>query len=159
MRKFAFSSLILASIFCLSSVAVGSKSVAQDTKGPAEEKLKETPVVTAERPMSFWMEKKLEYTKKLLEALTMSQYDEIESNSEQMRLLGKIEGFVRRRSPAYTAHLQSFDLATREMTRQARAKSIEGATLAFHQLTTSCVACHQTLREMPAESETVPLKK
>jgi cytochrome c556 len=63
-----------------------------------------------------------------------------------MRVLGKIEGFVRGRSASYTTHLQTFDLATRELKRNARAKNTEGATLAFHQLTTSCVACHQSLR-------------
>ncbi len=110
---------------------------------------KPAPVVSAEHPMSFWMERKLEYSKKILEALTSGQYEEIESNAEQMRLLGKIEGFVRRRSPSYTSHLQSFDFATRELTRQSRDKNIEGATLAFHQLTTSCVGCHRSIRELP----------
>ncbi len=113
---------------------------------------KPAPVVSVEQPMSFWMEKKLEYSKKILEALTSGKYEEIESNAEQMRLLGKIEGFVRRRSPSYTSHLQSFDLATRELTRQSREKNIEGATLAFHQLTTSCVSCHRSIREIsPAQ--------
>ena len=134
---------IYGSLVVVMSIAL--LAVGQDTV-PAE---KPAPVVTTEHPMSFWMEKKLDYSKKLLEALTSSNYEEIESNAEQMRLLAKIEGFVRRRSPSYTSHLQSFDLATRELTRQAREKNIEGATLAFHQLTTSCVTCHRTLRELP----------
>jgi hypothetical protein len=96
--------------------------------------------------MSFWMAKKLDYSKQILEALTAGQYDEIEIQAEKMRVLGKIEGFVRGHSGSYTTHLQSFDLATRELKRNAKAKSIEGATLAFNQLTTSCVTCHQSLR-------------
>ncbi|MDZ4847875.1 MAG: hypothetical protein SGI77_01150 [Pirellulaceae bacterium] len=128
----------------LLSMALGQEKVSED---------KPVPVVTKEQPMSFWMEKKLEYSKQILEALTAGNYEGIESNSEQMRLLGKIEGFVRRRSRSYSSHLQSFDLATRELTRQAREKNIEGATLAFHQLTTSCVACHRTIREISLSPE------
>ncbi len=135
---------------CLALVAVVVlTAIAQE---PVRED-KPVPVVTNEHPMSFWMEKKLEYSKKILEALTSGRYEEIESNAEQMRLLGKIEGFVRRRSPSYTSHLQSFDLATRELTRQSREKNIEGATLAFHQLTTSCVTCHRGLREISPAQE------
>ncbi len=105
------------------------------------------PVVTKEQPMSFWMEKKLEYARDMLGALAAGEFDEIESQADRMRLVGKIEGFVRGRSPSYASHLQSFDLATGELKRQAHAKSIEGAMLAFNQLTTSCVTCHQTVRE------------
>ena len=107
------------------------------------------PKVSPEQPMSVWMAKKIEYSKAILEALTAGRYDDIEKHAEQMRLIGKVEGFVRGRSPSYKTHLQTFDLATRELKRQAAAKNIEGATLAFHQLTTSCVTCHQTLRETP----------
>jgi hypothetical protein len=105
------------------------------------------PAVTDDQPMSVWMEKKLEYSKGILEALTAGRYEDIEKHAEQMRVIGKIEGFVRGRTPSYKTHLQTFDLATRELKRQARTKNIEGATLAFHQLTTSCVTCHQSLRE------------
>lgn len=105
------------------------------------------PVVTNEQPMSFWMEKKLAYARDMLGALAKGEFDEIESQADRMRLVGKIEGFVRGRSPSYASHLQSFDLATGELKRQAHAKSIEGATLAFNQLTASCVTCHQTVRE------------
>lgn len=136
MSRFNFIGLPLFAM--MASVAFSQETVSKD---------KPAPVVTQEHPMSFWMDKKLEYSKKVLEALTSGRYDEIEANAEQMRLLGKIEGFVRRRNPSYSSHLQSFDLATNELTRQSRAKNIEGATLAFHQLTTSCVVCHQSLRE------------
>jgi hypothetical protein len=133
-------------------VMLASATASQET----DSKDKLGPLVTKEQPMSFWMDKKLEYSKKVLEALTSGRYEDIETNAEQMRLLGKIEGFVRRRSPSYSSHLRSFDLATQELTRQSRAKNVEGATLAFHQLTTSCVACHQSLREVspiPKEKE------
>lgn len=124
-------------------------AVAQEPEG--EEAA--APEVTKDQPMSVWMEKKLEYSKNMLEALTAGRYEDIEKHAEQMRVIGKIEGFVRGRSSSYKSHLQTFDLATRELKRQARAENIEGATLAFHQLTTSCVTCHQSLREKDETKE------
>ncbi|MDZ4851008.1 MAG: hypothetical protein SGI77_17110 [Pirellulaceae bacterium] len=142
--------LCFACVLTLIAAASGQEKIAEEKA--AEGKL--APLVTKEQPMSFWMEKKLEYSKQILQALTSGDCQGIESNSEQMRLLGKIEGFVRRRSPTYTSHLQSFDLASRELTRHGREKNIEGATLAFHQLTTSCVSCHRSIREVSPSFET-----
>jgi hypothetical protein len=105
------------------------------------------PEITDEKPMSFWMEKKIEYSKEILGALTASRYEDIEKRADQLRLLGKIEGFVRGRNPEYAKHLAAFDLATRELKRQAQAKNSDAATKAFHRLTTSCVECHYSLRE------------
>ena len=64
-----------------------------------------------------------------------------------MRVLGRIEGFVRRKNPDYRAQLRTFELANQELIRQGKRGNSEGATLAFNQLTTSCVACHALLRE------------
>lgn len=105
-----------------------------------------TSVSTDDQPMSVWMAKKLEYSQDILEALTAGDFEGIEKHAEQLRVIGKIEGFVRGRSPGYKKQLQSFDESSRELKRQARAKDLDAATVAFHQLTTSCVRCHQTLR-------------
>ncbi len=112
-----------------------------------------SPAVTKDQPMSVWMEKKLEYSKDILEALTAGRYEDVEKHAEQLRVIGKIEGFVRGRSASYTHQLQSFDQSTRELKRQAKAKDLDAATLAFHQLTTSCIRCHQTLRNPEASDE------
>ena len=133
--------------FLMAPIGMSQERAAVDTPTP--------PAVTKDQPMSFWMEKKLEYSKDILGALAAGEFVEIERDAERMRLVGKIEGFVRGRSPSYTTHLESFDLATRELKRQAHAQSIEGATLAFNQLTTSCVTCHQTVREA-ARNKTAP---
>ncbi|MCA9125617.1 MAG: hypothetical protein KDB22_00965 [Planctomycetales bacterium] len=105
------------------------------------------PQVTADQPMTFWMKHKLEYSKSMLESLTMGDYKQMAATAEQMRLLTKIEGFVRRKNVAYRVQLHSFELSLQEMLRHAKQENPEGATLAFNQMTTSCVACHTLLRE------------
>ena len=105
------------------------------------------PRVSDAQPMSFWMQKKLDYSKAILESLTKGEFDQLAENAAQMQLLGKIEGFVRRKNDNYRVQLHSFDFANQELVRQAKRRNAEGAALAFNQLTTSCVACHVLLRE------------
>jgi hypothetical protein len=115
-----------------------SAVVAQDEKIPAE---------TAEQPMSFWMSKKLDYSKSMLEQLTKGDFDSLEREARKLRSLGKMEGFIRRRNADYVTQLQTFDMAISELIRHSNKGSAEGAVLAFNHMTTSCVACHQLLRQ------------
>ena len=113
-----------------------------DQKTPSED----IPKVTGEQTISFWMAKKLELSKAILESLTKGDFDTLAKDAEQMRKLGKLEGFVRR-NKEYQTQLHSFELANKELVRHSLRRNVEGATLAFNQLTTSCVSCHTLLRE------------
>lgn len=104
------------------------------------------PQVTPDKPMSFWMAKKLDHSKAVLESLTKGDFEKVRASAEQLQFLGRMEGLVRSHAD-YRAQLQSFDLATHELIRQAKRKNPDGAVSAFNQLTTSCVACHSLLRE------------
>ena len=106
----------------------------------------DVPKVTSEKTMSFWMAKKLELSKAIMESLTTGDFDTMAKDAEQMQRLGRIEGLVRRNKD-YQTQMQSFRLANQELIRHSKRKNVEGATLAFNQLTTSCVACHTMLRE------------
>lgn len=117
------------------------------------------PEVTKERPISFWMAQKIDLSKKILESLTKEDFAMIETDAKQLRLLGKVEGFVRRKDPIYRRHQQSFDSALLDVATQAREHNVEGATLAFNQLTTSCVQCHKILREHPKDAPVISADK
>ena len=122
-------------------IEVKSDAVVQQKKDD------KVPKVTKDRPMSFWMQHKLDYSKSILESLTMGEYKKLATTAEQMRLLGKLEGFVRRKNSAYRIQLRNFDLAAQELVRHAKQENPDGATLAFNQMTASCVACHTLLRK------------
>lgn len=100
-----------------------------------------------DQPMSFWMKKKLDYSQNILAGIAVADFDKIAENGEAMRGLSKVEGFFRRRTPGYTVQLQIFEQATEEIIRQANKDNVDGAALAFTQLTISCVNCHKHLRE------------
>ena len=93
------------------------------------------------------MQKKLEYSKNILEGLATEDFDLISKNAAEMRKLSAFEAFVRYSdAQAYRTQLQVFDFANMELIRAAEEKNLDGAALAFTQSTISCVNCHKSLR-------------
>ena len=72
------------------------------------------------QPVSFWMEKKLEYSQEMLRGLAIGDMKLVATKAEQMRVLSKVEGWIRKGTPGYTAQLQAFDFANAEIKRHAR---------------------------------------
>jgi hypothetical protein len=128
-------------------VLVGTFSTGFPTTGrsdePADAKTKEQ--------ASFWMQRKLNYSQNILAGITSGDFDKVAENADAMRRLSKVEAFVRSRAPGYRVQLEIFDEANQELLRQANKDNIEGAALAFTQLTISCVSCHRQLRESKGE--------
>ena len=124
----------------------------------AEKKSAKQEVAPGDKPMSFWMERKLELSQAVFAALASGDFEAMEQNASQLQILSKIEGFVRRRTPEYTAQLRSFELANREIIKHAKEHKLEGAALAFQQLTISCVSCHKLLRDGSVSVEPVDRK-
>ncbi|MBX9789098.1 MAG: hypothetical protein K2Y37_09305 [Pirellulales bacterium] len=101
-----------------------------------------------EQPMNFWMKKKLEHSQSALRALALEDFDALRASANAMRRLSDIEGFARRTdAKEYRAQLQIFEFANDELIRHAKEKNVDGAALAFTQLTLSCVNCHKHLRD------------
>lgn len=96
---------------------------------------------------SYWMQKKMEYSEKILAGLAKADFEAIEKNAGSMNALSQIEKWVRAGSPGYQAQLASFRSANKSLVRMAREKDLDGATLAFMQLTQSCVQCHKVIRD------------
>lgn len=131
-------------------VVCGTAMAQETTPKPSPQRVTAEEPVPSEpnnQPLDFWMQKKLDYSSGILRGLSMGNFELIETNANQMRLLNKIEGFVRGRNAQYRTQIQTFERVTDEVVRQARKENIEGVTLAYHQLTVSCVRCHQSLRE------------
>jgi hypothetical protein len=100
-----------------------------------------------EQEMSYWMKKKLEHSQNILAGIADGDFEKIVVSTESMRSLSKVEGFIRGRTPGYRTQLQIFAESADEIARQANKDNLEGAALAFTQLTISCVNCHKQLRD------------
>lgn len=96
---------------------------------------------------SIWMKKKLEFTQNILAGLTESDFDKVGRNAKNMNFLGHLEKWARADNPDYKRQVSSFEFANAELIRQAKDKNLPGATLAYNQLTVSCVQCHQIVRD------------
>ena len=92
------------------------------------------------------MAAKLKFATIILEGLTNDDLDRVLDGARAMNGLNELEAFVRRRNPAYTAQLNVFRTSTDGVVAAAESKNLDGAALAFTQLTVSCVNCHKTLR-------------
>jgi hypothetical protein len=134
---------ICLAVCSLGAVALAQSAMAQDNEKPAGSKKAEN----KDQPISFWMQRKLEYSQNILDGLATDDLDKVLKNAQSMRNLSTIEGFVRRQTPGYTAQLKMFEESTDEMIRQAKRDNLDGAALAFTQLTVTCVNCHKRLRE------------
>ena len=93
------------------------------------------------------MRQKLEYSKAILESLTAGEFGNLAEAADKMRRLSNIEGFVRRRNQPYRQQLEAFNLANEALVRWAKEENTSESLSAFQRLTSSCVACHQLLRE------------
>jgi cytochrome c556 len=99
---------------------------------------------------SAWMKQKLELSQNILAGLTQGDFEAVELNAQRMNIVNYLEKWMAADKPQYADYkrqLSYFELANREILRQAKAKNIEGAMLAYNQLSISCVQCHQVVRD------------
>jgi hypothetical protein len=96
---------------------------------------------------SVWMKAKAEFSANILAALTEGDFPKIRRNAQDLDMASHLELLFQADSQEYKQQTTLFIAANKELIRQADAKSIYGATLAFNQLTISCVQCHKIVRE------------
>ncbi len=96
---------------------------------------------------SFWMKKKLEYTGEILAGLTSEDFEQVAKNARTMNTLGYLERWVRAGSPEYRRQLRIFQSANKQLIEMADEENLDGAALAYVQLTLSCVNCHKLVRD------------
>lgn len=99
------------------------------------------------REPSFWMKQKLVFSQNILNGLAQENYELIQENAMGMKGLNTLEYFIRQKPEGYRTQLKTFEFSVNELARNAEEKNLDGATLAFTQMTISCVNCHKELRK------------
>jgi hypothetical protein len=138
MSRLVCTTAAMLTAICFTILTLGTSTIAKSDEKQAASK---------GEPVSFWMNKKLEYSQNVLAGIANADFEKIVTNAESMRNLSKIEGFVRRQTPGYRTQLGIFEESADEIIRQGKKNNVDGAALAFTQLTISCVNCHKHLRE------------
>ena len=92
------------------------------------------------------MQAKLVYSKYILEGIVTENFEQVETNAKKLHLLSQSADWGTRQNKNYQDHTREFARQAREIEKAAAAKNLDGATLAYFQMTLSCVSCHRELR-------------
>ena len=91
---------------------------------------------------------KLKESQALLEGLALNDPAKVQASAEELLRISKAAQFRKRLGTAkYEYHANAFQRAAEVAIEKAKAKNIDGATLAYLDLTLTCVRCHQHTRE------------
>ncbi len=111
--------------------------------GRGQEPAKEKP---EQGEPSYWMKKKLQYSEQILAGLAREDFEQIRTSAKAMNALSQIEKWVHLSRPDYRTLLSIFRDANENLIAEADQEDLDGATLAYMQLTLSCVNCHKIVR-------------
>jgi hypothetical protein len=97
------------------------------------------------------MRSKLEASRQVLEGLTLEDYALIMKGAKALNRLSKEAVWKVPTIPnadEYLTYTTEFERLTDELSRKAKDKNLDGATLIYFRLTTNCVNCHKYVRSV-----------
>jgi cytochrome c556 len=106
------------------------------------------PSQTSASKVDKLMKAKLQNSQKLLEGIAIGDFKKITASAEELIQLSKTAEWLLHKTPRYEMHSNEFQRAAETLIRQAKDKNMDGTTLAFFEMTMSCVRCHQHVREI-----------
>jgi len=93
-----------------------------------------------------FMREKLEHSQKLLGALATEDYFTLQKMSERLSAMTQQASWQAFQNPDYTQFSASFRAHANALTKAAKGKDVDAATLAYVRMTMSCVDCHKFVR-------------
>ncbi len=108
------------------------------------------PIPTTEEPQtSAFMERKLDAAHRILSGVMTEEFDSIAKAADDLlRLSRAAEWNVVNDDAVYSHFSTEFQRQATKLANAARAKDLEKATFAWQRLTSSCVDCHQHVRDV-----------
>ena len=105
-----------------------------------------------------FMQLKLKHSQLVLEGIVMADFDRIAKNAQQLSLLSQATNWQVLQTPDYLQHSTEFRRAADALTAAAKKKNIDGAALAYMEVTMKCVNCHKYVRAVRMASLDEPPK-
>lgn len=130
MKTFCIFPLVLLQLLLL-SIAHTALAEDRDTDLPPEK-------------ISKYMRIKLVHSQKLLEALALEDYEQMVKHAQDLKLLSQESIWNVLQTEQYVQHSTDFRRRADALTAAAKKKNLDGASLAFVELTLNCVQCHNT---------------
>ena len=93
-----------------------------------------------------FMRKKLVHSQKVLEGLTVNDLEMVAKNAQELSLLSQAATWQVLQTPDYLQQSADFRRTADALTEAARKGNLDGAALAYVELTMKCVSCHKYVR-------------
>lgn len=116
----------------------GTWTVLRSQEAPPER----APEVRDKNVMKF----KLYYAQGALEAIATENYSLLATNAQRLGTLTREVSWRIRHTPEYERLTTDFRRQSEALGKAARDKNVDAATVAYFQMTASCVTCHKYLR-------------
>ena len=110
------------------------------------------------------MKFKLYFAQRVLEGITMENFELIATNAQKLASLSQAADWQVRQTPEFQKFTTDYARHAKALGKAARDRNVDAATVAYFQLTVSCVNCHHYLRgagtaENESASPKLPLVK
>lgn len=123
-----------------SNVKLKVRLVAADEKDAEQDD--EDPV------LSQFMQQKLDASSRILEGLMTDDFKMIQDNADNLLKMSREEKWRASNDMMYLQHSTQFRNVVDDLSKKAARKSTDGASLAWVNVTMSCIQCHQWVRNV-----------
>jgi hypothetical protein len=93
------------------------------------------------------MRHKVAYSQQVLVGITLENYGLIANNAQKLLELSNKTNWYSRQVPEYELFLNEFRRNAQELMEAGQQKNLNAASLAYVQMTLSCVSCHKFIRK------------
>jgi len=93
------------------------------------------------------MRQKVAYSQQVLVGITLEDYGLIANNAEKLVELSNKTNWYSRQVPEYELFLNEFRRNAQELMKAGQQKNLDAASVAYGQMTLSCVSCHKFIRK------------
>lgn len=100
-----------------------------------------------QRGRNLVMQQKLGHAQKVLEGISVGDFALIEKHAQELSLLSNRIEWQVMKTPEYLQYSNEFRRNVEAMAKAASNKNLDGAALAYVQMTMNCVNCHKHVRE------------
>jgi hypothetical protein len=116
------------------------------------------PPALAQQPddVGVFMKAKLDHMKRVVEGLALEDYNVIAKHAQELSLISQATNWEVLQTPEYRRQSTEFRRTADGLRDAAQKKNLDGATLAFVEMTMKCVQCHKYVRNVKPIDFTPP---
>jgi hypothetical protein len=93
------------------------------------------------------MRKKLKHSQLILEGVAVGDFKKISESADELVLISRDAEWAAIKTPRYEIFSNQFRDNADDLMKKAKDKNLDGAALAYVDLTLTCVKCHKYVRE------------